>query len=87
MLVQQFDEYKLLKEREIHSLKKHLEKTEEDLSDITQIKLDKLIKNQQIFHNQLLLRLFPDCDTFHAQLCDEFLRSTPHKKRKSTTDD
>lgn len=78
MLVQQFDEYKLVKEREIHSLKKHLEKLQEDLSDITQIKLDKIIKTQQLFHSQLL-------HCFSAD--DEFLRSTLHKKRKSTSND
>jgi hypothetical protein len=69
----------------LYVLKKELENIREELSDITQIKLDKLIKNQQLFHNQLLLRLYPDCDSIHAQMCEDFLRSTPSKKRKSIT--
>lgn len=75
-----------MKEKELISLRKELENTKEDLSDITQIKLDKLIKNQQLFHNQLLVRLYPDNDFIHAQMCEDFLRTTPKKKRKSTID-
>ena len=55
-------------------MKKDLEKLREDLSDITQIKLDKLLKNQQTFQQQLLLHLSPDYHSTHAQMCDEFLR-------------
>ncbi|CAF3172261.1 unnamed protein product [Rotaria sp. Silwood2] len=84
-LEKQFEEYKQAKEKELNNLRKELEHTKEELSDITQIKLDKLIKNQQLFHQQLLLRLNPDSDSIHAQMCDDFLRSTPNKKRKTAT--
>jgi hypothetical protein len=84
-LEKQFEFYKQTKEKELILLRKELENTKEALSDITQIKLDKLLKNQQLFHNQLLLHLFPDVDSIHAQMCEDFLRSTPNKKRKSTT--
>ncbi len=84
ILEKRFEEYKETKEKELLTVKKEFETLKEELSDITQIKLDKLIKNQQIFHNQLLLRLFPESDSLHAQMCDNFLRSTPMKKRKTT---
>lgn len=75
-----------MKEKELDNLKKQLENIKDDLSDITQIKLDKLIKNQQLFQNQLLLRLYPDTDYLHAQMCEDFLRISPKRKRKSTGD-
>ncbi|CAF3492756.1 unnamed protein product [Rotaria sp. Silwood1] len=84
-LEKQFEEYKQIKEKELNNLRKELEQIKESLSDITQIKLDKLIKNQQLFHQQLLLRLNPDADSLHTQMCEDFLRSTPNKKRKTTT--
>jgi len=83
-LEKQFEEYKQIKEKELITLRKELNNLKDDLSDITQIKLDKLIRNQQLYHNQLLLRLCPDSDSLHAQMCEEFLRSTPMKKRKTT---
>jgi hypothetical protein len=84
-LKKQFAEYKMANEKELTSLRKELERTKEELSDITQIKLDKLLKNQQLFHNQLLFRLFPNDNSTHAQMCEDFLRSTPNKKRKQST--
>ncbi|CAF1220240.1 unnamed protein product [Adineta steineri] len=83
-LEKQFEDYKETKEKEIKLLRKELEKTKEELSDITQIKLDKIIKNQQLYHSQLLHHLLPKSDSIHAQLCDDFLRSTPNKKRKTS---
>jgi hypothetical protein len=83
-LKKQFEEYKQIKEKEILALRKELEQTKEELSDITQIKLDKLIKNQQLIQNQILNRLYPNSDLMHAQMCQDFLRLTPNKKRKTT---
>ncbi len=83
LLLKQFEEYKHSKEQELRALKKELENRKEEVSDITQIKLDKIIKTQQLFQNQLLARLHPDCDSIHAQMCEDFLRSTPSNKRKS----
>ena len=87
ILEKEFETYKKHKEREMDILRKELENTQDELSDITQIKLDKLIKNQQNFQNQLLLCLNPNDDSIHAHMCEDFLRSTPYKKRKSTTGD
>ena len=84
-LKKEFEDYKRIKEKELDILRKELQETKEELSDITQIKLDRLIKNQQLFHDQLLLRLHPNTDILHAQMCEDFLRSTPNKKRKTTT--
>lgn len=84
-LEKQFEEYKQAKEKELNALRKELENTKEELSDITQIKLDKLIKNQQLYHQELLLCLNPNSDLLHAQLCEDFLQSMPNKKRKTTT--
>lgn len=52
-LEKEFQEYKLGKEKEFQKLRSELERTKEDLSDITQIKLDKLIKSQQLLQQQL----------------------------------
>ena len=84
-LERQFEDYKQAKEKEINFLRKELEQTKEDLSDITQIKLDKLLKNQQLFHQEMLFRLNSDFNLIHAQMCEDFLQSTPNKKRKTTT--
>ena len=84
-LEKQFEEYKNVKEKEVTALRTELERTKEDLSDITQIKLDKLLKNQQIYQSELLLYLLPTLDSPHAQMCDDFLRSSSTKKRKATT--
>ncbi|CAF3708759.1 unnamed protein product [Rotaria sordida] len=83
-LEKQFEEYKQAKEKEINNLRKELQHTKEELCDITQIKLDKLIKNQQLFHQQLLFHLNPNSDLIHTQMCEDFLRSTSNKKRKTT---
>jgi hypothetical protein len=84
-LEKHFEEYKNDKEKEVKALRTELERTKEDLSDITQIKLDKLLKNQQIYHSELLLYLLPNLDSPHAQMCDDFLRSASAKKRKATS--
>ncbi|CAF1244081.1 unnamed protein product [Rotaria magnacalcarata] len=84
-LEKQFEEYKQIKDKEINALKKELQNIKEELSDITQVKLDRLIRNQQLFHRQLLLCLNPNSNLIHAQMCDDFLRSAPYKKRKTTT--
>ena len=85
VLKKQFEEYKQAKQKELNTLRKELQQIKEELSDITQIKLDKLLKSQQVFQNQLLVYLFPNSDSIHAQMCEDFLRSTPNKKRKATT--
>ena len=84
-LQKHFEEYKSGKERELTALRTELERTKEDLADITQIKLDKLLKNQQRYHSELLLYLLPTLDSPHAQMSDTFLQSASTKKRKATT--
>ena len=37
-----------------------LERIKRQLTDLTQEKLDLILKNQQSYHNELILRLFPD---------------------------
>ena len=74
---------------ELCALRMNLERTKQQLADMTQEKLDLLIKNQHSFHNQLTLRLFPD-DTAasHPQTAEDCLRLTPNKlakKRKLAT--
>ncbi|CAF3777355.1 unnamed protein product [Adineta steineri] len=87
-LEEQYHEYKQAKELEICGLKMDLERTKRQLFDITQEKLDLLVKNQQLYHNQLLLRLFPDNTSISTQTTDDLFPSTPDhisKKRKLTT--
>jgi len=85
-LEKEFQDYKLAKEKEIEYLQKELDNLKGDLSDITQIKLDKILKTQQLYHSEILLRLSSKDlnDSIHKQMCDEFLHSTPNKKRKTT---
>lgn len=87
-LEKEFQDYKLAKEKEIEYLQKELDNLKGDLSDITQIKLDKIIKNQQLYHSEIVLRLSSADldDSIHKQMCDEFLHSTPSKKRKTTAE-
>ena len=68
-------------------LRKEVERLREELSDITQVKLDKLIKNQQLFHRQFLQHRLPTSDFTHAQMCDSFLQSTTGRKRRTTEDE
>ncbi len=84
-LQEQFEEYKQSKEIEICALKMDLERTKRQLADLTQGKLDLLLKNQQSYHNELVLRLFPNNLSTHTQTADDFFRTTPDqstKKRK-----
>ncbi|UJR20582.1 hypothetical protein I4U23_023707 [Adineta vaga] len=83
-LTKEYEEYKQRTENEMTILHKEIERLKEELSDITQIKLDRLIKNQQLFHNQLLQHQFPLADSTHAQMCENFLQTTATKKRKTT---
>lgn len=81
-LEEKFEEYKQTKEIEICTLKRDLERTKRRLADLTQEKLDLLIKNQQSYHNELLLHLRP------AETIEEFFHSSPDqltKKRKLTS--
>jgi len=87
-LEEQFQEYKQSKEIEICGLRMDLERTKRQLTDSTQEKLDRLLKNQQLFHNELILRLFPTETSIHTQTAEDFFRSTPNnltKKRKLTS--
>jgi hypothetical protein len=81
-LQEQFEEYKQSKEIEICALRMDLERTKRQLTDLTQEKLDLLLKNQQLYHNELILRLFPDETSVHTQTADDFFRSTPNKLTK-----
>ena len=83
-----FEEYKQSKELELCSLRLDLERTKRQLADVTQEKLDLLIKNQQSFHHDLIVRLFPDPSPAAIQTTDEYFRLTPSKlakKRKLAT--
>ncbi|UJR29077.1 hypothetical protein I4U23_010291 [Adineta vaga] len=88
-LEEQFQEYKQLKEIEICSLRMDLERTKRQLIDLTQEKLDLLLKNQRIFHNELTLRLFPEQISAQTQTIHDFIPSTSEptnkKRRLSTT--
>ena len=83
-----FEEYKQSKELEICTLRLDLERTKRQLADVTQEKLDLLIKNQQSFHQDLVVRLFPEQISAPCPTTDDYLRSTPNKlakKRKLAT--
>ncbi len=87
-LQEQFQEYKQSKEIEICALRMDLEHIKRQLTDLTQEKLDLLLKNQQSYHNELILRLFPDETLLQTQTAEDFFRSTPNKltkKRKLTS--
>ena len=71
---EKFEKYKQEKELELFSLKLDLERTKKQLADLTQEKLDLLLKNQQTYHKEILLRLCP---------IDSIER--PTKKRKLST--
>lgn len=73
-LKEKFEQFKQTKELELFSLKLDLERTKKQLADLTQEKLDILIKNQQTYHNELLLRL-----------CPIESNEQPTKKRKLST--
>lgn len=65
-----------------------LERTKRQLADITQEKLDTLIKNQKLFHNELKHGLSLDNTLSHIQTNEDFSPSSPNqltKKRKLTT--
>ncbi|CAF0917476.1 unnamed protein product [Adineta ricciae] len=84
-LEEQFQEYKQAKEIEICSLRMDLEHTKQQLADLTQEKLDLLIKKQQLFHNELTLRLFPERISMQTQTIDDLYQSPSehsNKKRK-----
>jgi hypothetical protein len=59
-----------------------LERTKRQLNDVTQEKLDLLLKNQQLFHNELVCRLIPSKTSTHTQTAEEFFLSTPNKLAK-----
>lgn len=62
-----------------------LERTKRQLADLTQEKLDLLLKNQQSYYNNLIIRLFPENASTHTQTAEDFLESTVEnatKKRK-----
>ena len=59
---------KISERRELTSLRDELKQIKEDISDITQIKLDKVLKNQQVLFEQM---------------CREFVAANATKKRKS----
>ncbi len=84
-LEEKFQEYKQSKEIEICGLQRDLERTKRQLNDKTQEKLDLLLKNQESFQNELLLRLFPTSTSIHTQTTEDVFQSTPDpltKKRK-----
>lgn len=65
-----------------------LERTKRQLNDLTQEKIDLLLKNQQSYHNELIVRLFPDNTLIHTETAEVFLQTTPDKltkKRKLTS--
>jgi hypothetical protein len=59
-----------------------LERTKRQLTDLTQEKLDRLLKNQQLYHNELILHLSPNNTSIHTQTVEDFFRSTPIKLTK-----
>lgn len=76
-----FEKYQNEKERELKSLRDELKQIKGDVFDVTQVKLDKILKNQQI-----LLEQFPSSSTSsstHAQMCRDFLEANSTKKRKN----
>ena len=84
-LQERFEEYKQSKEIEICALKMDLERMKRQLADLTQEKLDLLLKNQQSHHRDLILRLFPENVSMQTQTADEFFELTSEtrtKKRK-----
>ena len=84
-LQERFEQYKQSKEIEICALKMDLERTKRQLADLTQEKLDRILKNQQTHHDDLILHLFPLNSSIHTQTAEDFLESTAEnatKKRK-----
>lgn len=87
-LKENFERYKQTKEMEISHLKTDLERTRRQLNDLTQEKLDRLIKNQQVFHDDFLARFATEEPLMTARMNEDYLPSTPNKlakKRKLTT--
>ncbi|CAF0932123.1 unnamed protein product [Rotaria sordida] len=87
-LEEEFERYKKTKEIEICALRIDLERTKRQLADITQEKLDILLKNQKLFHNELILRLSSNDILIHSQTAEDFFHSSSDqltKKRKLTT--
>lgn len=83
-----FEKYQQNKEIEISHLKIDLERTKQQLNDLTQEKLDLLIKTQQLFHQDFLARFSIDESPMITQINEDYLPSTPNKlakKRKLTT--
>lgn len=83
-LKENFEKYKQNKEVEISHLKKDLERTKRQLNDLTQEKLDHLIKTQQSFHQDFLARFSSD----ETPMNEDYFPSTPNKlakKRKLMT--
>lgn len=84
-LQERFEQYKQSKEIEICALKMDLERTKRQLADLTQEKLDRLLKNQQSYHDDLIVRLFPLNTSTQTQTAEDFCESTGEnatKKRK-----
>ncbi len=81
-LQERFEEYKQSKEMEICTLRMDLERTKRQLADLTQEKLDRVLKTQQLYHHELILRLFPDETSVHTQTAEDFFQSTPNKSTK-----
>ncbi|CAF1538004.1 unnamed protein product [Adineta steineri] len=86
-LEEQFYEYKQAKEIEIAALKMDLEHTKHQLIDIMEEKFDLLIKNQELYHKDLLIRLSSNNTSMYTEATEDSFQSTPNhsaKKRKST---
>lgn len=87
-LQEKFEQYKQMKEIEICDLKLDLERTKRQLNDLTQDKLDLLIKNQQLLHQEFLVRFPLEETSLITRMAEDCIPSTPNKlakKRKLTT--
>jgi hypothetical protein len=87
-LEKQFEHYRKTKEDELVRLKLELERTKDNLFDMTQIKLDKLLKSQQMFHEQVRRHLLANDDLMSESTIDDDddddLPLVTNKKRKHT---
>lgn len=66
-----FEECQKEKECELASLHNELKQIKEDISDITQIKLDEVLKNQKVFSEQMAIA--HSSSSTHGRMCREFL--------------
>ena len=84
-LEKEFFNYKLIKEKELNEIRFELKRVKEDLEEITQMKLDKLLKNQQTIHRDLLSFMVDQQIKSNSKISEQFYPSNSNKKRRNET--